>query len=496
MFLNFPLPPAFCVLFSLAFPVAAHAAVEGPMTSYTGSGIGYRDATGGSAVVNDSGLTVGGLAKYEDATGRGTRALAWDAGDAAGTELAILTTNSTGTTNARAYAVNNAGLIAGSAQTYQGNTSRGSRPVVWDASGNLMQLATLGASSLGTTSGTALFINDAGVAAGTTQKYSGGNLVGLRPVRWDSATGAVTELGVLETNASGVSGATVNGLNSSGAVTGNAMLYSIEGETRPVRWDPGSITPVALKPLGFNSLGQAETTAIAISDSGAVLGNSVKYSGTTALGARGVVWAAGAVTTTDAVELGALTVAPPGGTISSTAMVFNNTGSAAGSSDTYTPGNPLQGRTPVRWDLTTGTSAVVPVEMEDLGVDSAGRANFSMSAMNDEGWIAGMSVAFDSTGTNLGEKAVLWAPDNTILDLNTLLDSGSGWTLTSATGITNTGWVSGVGTYDPDGAGPLGAYNTIFRINVPQAVPEPTAALLATVTGLGTLLLRRRRRGH
>lgn len=494
MFRNLSLPPALSLLISLAFPPAALAAVEGPMTSWTGSGIGYRDVAGTPAI-NDSGLTVGGLTKYEDTTSRGNRALAWDASDAAGTELAILTANSTGTSNARAYAVSNAGIIAGAAQTYQGNVSRGTRPVVWDASGNLIQLATLGASASGTTSGTALFINDTGIVAGTTQKYSGGNLVGLRPVHWDASTGAVTELNVLETNASGVGGATVTGLNSSGAVVGNSMLYSIEGETRPVRWDPGTTTPVALKPLGVNSQGQAETTAIAINNAGAVLGNSVKYSGTTPVGARGVVWAAGAVTTTDAVELGALTVAPPGGTISSTAMVFNNTGSAAGSSDTYTPGNPIQGRTPVRWDLTSGTSVVAPVEMENLGLDSMGRVNFSMSAMNDEGWIAGMSIAFDNVGTNLGEKAVLWAPDNTILDLNTLLDPGSGWTLTSATDITNTGWVTGLGTYDPDGAGPLSAYSTVFRINVPQAVPEPTAALLATMTGLGTLLLRRRRRG-
>lgn len=486
----------FASFLSLACLPAARAAVEGPMTSYTGTGIGYRDALGTTAAINDSGLTVGGFNKYDGTTSRGIRAVVWEAGDPAGTELAILNTNSSGTTNSRAYDVNNSGIIAGTAQTYQGNVSRGVRPVVWDASGNLIQLATLGANSGGTTTGTALFINDSGVVAGTTQKYDGGNLAGSRPVRWDAATGAVTELGILETNAVGIGGATVAGLNSSGAMAGNATLFSIEGETRPVRWDAGSTTPVALKPLGFNSQNQAETTAIGINSSGAVLGNSLKYSGTTPLGARGVVWAAGADSTTTPVELAALTAPAPGGTISSTAMVFNDSGSVAGSSQVYTPGNAYIGATPVRWDATATGSLLVPVAMETLGVDTMGRSQFTMNAMNDEGWIAGMNIDFDNTGTSLGEKAVLWAPDNSVLDLNTLLDPGSGWTLTSASSITNTGWVSGIGSYDPDGAGPLSAYSTVFRLNVPQAaVPEPTAAFLTVLTAAGTLL-RRRRRGH
>jgi hypothetical protein len=89
-------------------------------------------------------------------------------------------------------------------------------------------------------------------------------------------------------------------------------------------------------------------------------------------------------------------------------------------------------------------------------------------------------------------SAVLWKSDGVAIDLNTLIDPGSGWILNFAYGISDTNWVSGVGLFDPDGAGPLGAYDRAFLLDVSSAVPEPIFG--GAVLPLFALVSRRRRR--
>jgi hypothetical protein len=80
------------------------------------------------------------------------------------------------------------------------------------------------------------------------------------------------------------------------------------------------------------------------------------------------------------------------------------------------------------------------------------------------------------------QTLVIWKPDLSILNLNTLIDPASGWTLTTASKISDTGWIAGTGSYDPDGptidpdgAGPLpetgtiAAYSRFFSLYVPEA---------------------------
>jgi hypothetical protein len=80
-----------------------------------------------------------------------------------------------------------------------------------------------------------------------------------------------------------------------------------------------------------------------------------------------------------------------------------------------------------------------------------------------------------------------------VTDLNTLVSPSSGWTLVRALGISNSGWVTGVGLLDPDLGGPLPSYATNFLIQL----PEPTS-----ISAFGLIVacaLRRDRRaaaGH
>ena len=73
--------------------------------------------------------------KYVSGSNKGDRAVRWDAGTTAATELGNLGTDSSGVTNAYAYAVNDVGTAVGYADKYVGSICKGSRAVRWNASG-------------------------------------------------------------------------------------------------------------------------------------------------------------------------------------------------------------------------------------------------------------------------------------------------------------------------------------------------------------------------
>ena len=77
--------------------------------------------------------------------------------------------------------------------------------------------------------------------------------------------------------------------------------------------------------------------------------------------------------------------------------------------------------------------------MQDLGT-IPGYLESGAVAINDSGDVVGN--AYNSIG---GEHAFLYANDS-MMDLNNLIPSGTGWTLQYATGINNSGQICGYGT--------------------------------------------------
>jgi hypothetical protein len=75
------------------------------------------------------------------------------------------------------------------------------------------------------------------------------------------------------------------------------------------------------------------------------------------------------------------------------------------------------------------------------------------------------------------------------VDLNTLIDPASGWTLNIASAISDTNWITGQGTFDPDGPGAQPAYKRLFLLQV----PEPASLPLLSLGGLALLRWRRSR---
>ena len=154
--------------------------------------------------VNNNGTAAGAAWKYDSGTTKGTRAMRWDASGTATTELGTLGFDNSGTGYADAYAVNAAGTIIGTSDKYVGGVDKGTRPVRWNASGTVaVELGVLGTSSNGFASSLAWAINDVGAATGYSQKYTGGQWMGARAVRWDASGTAATELGCLGTDSNG-----------------------------------------------------------------------------------------------------------------------------------------------------------------------------------------------------------------------------------------------------------------------------------------------------
>src|SRR5579859_6727296 len=193
--------------------------------------------------------------------------------------------------------------------------------------------------------------------------------------------------------------------------------------------------------------GPISSSAQGISDSGQIVGYSVYSSSSTATHAFS--WVSGAMT-----DLGTLA----GGT-QSAALAINSQGEIVGWSN-----NGAGATHAVTW--TNGAIA-------DLGTLS--------------GYSGSQALALDSTGRVVGnatdasgnEHAVMWQ-NGMITDLNSLLPAGSGWVLTTATGITSQGLVVGTGLDN--------GVQTAFELSLnSQAVPLTTVSAVVTAFQSGTL---------
>jgi hypothetical protein len=459
-----------------SFASAAYIDVFGGPTYTPGVG-GFQ--TGPIAVhappyvgVNSAGTAFGNLSEYDASDVLvGFRAIRWDASGAA-PELG----------NLSAFAINNSGTIVGSGSKFDDSTFKGSRAVRWDSTGAVVELGTLGTGVTGVTESSALAVNSAGAAVGVADKYnSSGVRLGDRAVRWDASGTAATELGNLGTNPQGETSSRALAINDAGTAVGAADKYNASGVRqgyRAVRWGVSGTDAVELGNLGLDANGQTNTDAVAINGAGIAVGSAEKYDSSGAYqGSRAVRWDAAG----NATELGILGSGPDG---FNGAGAINGAGTAIGSAAKYDASGVYQGQRAVRWYA----GSTVATELGNLGTRAGdGRADNFARAINGAGTAVGEVELYNGEDF-LRTTAVYWGADGVPIDLNTLIDPASGWTLTYATAISDTNWVSGVGTYDPDGPGGQDPYGRLFLIHV----PEPSGFGLLGLAGFA--LLRRRGR--
>ncbi len=470
-----------------------------PGPSYSTAGFGYAEAPKiypgtipvgvfTSVGVNNSGTAVSAAHLKVGGVTQGYRAVRWDESGIA-SELANLGTDTSGVTDMKASAINEHGQIAGYANKYDANgNSLGARSVRWDASGAVTELGHLGLSSAGVTTSRTYDINDEGTVVGYAVKYLDGVTKGNRATRWEAGGSSVTELASINTNNSGTSGGFAYAINNAGTTVGVSNKYDGNTSigTRAVYWAAGSAAPVELGGLGSSSAGSTSSVAYAINERGAIAGSATKYESGANLGARAVRWEAGSTTATELGILGSDST----GAGRSVGWAINEAGDIAGYSIEYVNGENAGARAA----LWRGGSTEI-IELENLGTDASGFAESYAFDINNAGFAVGYAQSYDQAGAFLGNRAIVWALDGTAIDLNSLIDDGSNWVFNQALAISDTGYISGIGTFTDVG----GSYERTFTFEASQfgVVPEPsTYALLGLGGALMAGALRRRKRFH
>ena len=383
--------------------------------------------------VNAAGIAVG-ESSYENVPNlSGSRAVRWDrAGNLQ--VLAPLGTDTGGYNDSAAYHLSDTGFAVGRSQVYDpaGNRTGYYAAVRWDAAGNPTQLDDItAADNAFQVISSAEVVNDAGVAVGYTEIYgtSFSDYRGRRAVRWVGTT--ATELLGLGTDPNGRTYNIANDLNNLGTAVGEAARYDDQGnylDYRAVRWDPTSNNPVELEQLSFTSNGRANSYATAVNDAGFITGNAQLF---------------------DASDTGNIRA--------------------------------------VRWDQ---SGNLLLLDALDPSLTQANRAYDINAAGLIVGWDeidAGFDPVFNFP--RVERRAVVWNFDGSIVDLNSLLSptDAENWLLEEALAISDTGWITGLGRFDPDGTGPDFSYDRLFLLQV----PEPASTLLFALTG-AVLLARRR----
>jgi uncharacterized membrane protein len=462
----------------------AHAAFvtihPGPLYDPTAAS-GYAD----SYVVNvgrpvtDAGVAIGQAMWRVAGANKGFRAFRWDAADNR-VDYQFLGTDPNGKSDVYPYNLRADGVAFGAVDKYVNNSPFGPRPVRWDAQGNVTELGTIGLSTFGATEGRPFALSPDGTrAAGYMSKYVGSSSRGYRAVRWDSS-GNATDLGTINTDSTGMGNSYAEAINDAGVVVGEADRFAtgdVRLGRRAVRWDTAG-TLHELPNLGLDTRGSTFSEARSINAAGIAVGDAQKFTAAGAsLGQRPARWDVQGNLT----EMEILSTLPSG-LGNGYALVINDAGTVIGGSVRYAADGSYKGERAVRWD-----AAGHIAELGNLGTDLNGLTTSAAMTLDDAGAAVGWAESYVA-GVDRGRHAMYWAADGTAVDLNSLIDPTSGWTLTEALGISpTTAWIAGNGLFDPDGAaGPQAAYNRAFLIQV----PEPAS----WVVGASLVLLTARRR--
>jgi uncharacterized membrane protein len=294
-----------------------------------------------------------------------------------------------GTQQAMALDINDAGTAVGSSADFSGN----SRAAQWNPAGTVTDLGL----PAGETSGGAQGINTAGVVVGNAGRHA---------IRWNTG-GTITILGDL----AGFDTSIAFGINDSGRIYGS-VSKAFSGPQTAVRWDPhpapGPAAPQRLEPLS----GDFSSWASGMNNDGVVVGYSFGWSGQE-FRTRAVKWG-------EDRQPVVLPTFP--GAVSSEAGGINNSGVIAGF--VTLPGDVTHA---VRWDL-DGT-------VTDLGTLPGGISSLAAD-INDSGTIVGRSDGPVNPGYYV---PVQWGPNGTISELGMLTNDISG----QAYAINNSGVVAG-----------------------------------------------------
>jgi len=333
-----------------------------------------------------------------------------------------------GFTSSLATSVNDQGQMVG-------NNNGGSGPAksfVWTAATGMQLLTPLTPTGVSY----AAMINNSGVIAGQTDW--------TKATLWSSGSSVPTQLPGL---ASGLDTA-ASAINNSNVIAGSAKATA-GGQNQATLWSPTGNGYTATG-LGFVP-GRQWGTALDVNSSGQVVGEYVNGSW---LNRLAFVW-------TDAGT--GLTVLPflSGGS-ENEAYAINDAGMIAGVSGS------TNGNRAVAWTKAGGVYTPA-----DLGVLAGDTSSMAVN-VNNSGTVVGRS---NGTG---GYRGFVWTAASGMVDLNSVLTNGTGWTVTYGFDVNNNDWIVG-----------QAVLNGVTHAVLLTPVPAPGGLLLFAAGLLGLGLARR-----
>jgi hypothetical protein len=394
--------------------------------------------------VSNSGTAVGsvllGPATVVDGYGLGIGAVRWDGSGSPAVALESFT-NVDGNFRSIVHDINDAGTAVGFSLAFGEDGARplGWRAMRWDGPGTTgTRLLGLGASVDGVFDEAASAVNEAGTVVGYVMKHDGAGNSSSHAVRWEPGLSAPVEL-IAPFPSDDYA---AHDINDAGEMIGKARDGSA---FYPVRWDAAGV-PTVLGPQG-DVWGTSNITPYAINNAGTAVGY---YSNFDTLSFHAIRWDAGSTTYTELQGLGDTFVSFTWGGI-------NDAGVIAGWTYKYDAEGNYIGARGVLWHA----DSAMPTELDTL--DNGDSVAVDINS-------AGIAVGTaQPAGVPTGDSAVYWRTDGTLVDLNSLIDPASGWWLKFAQSISDTGWITGEGSFDPDGAGGELPYERLFLMHVPAA---------------------------
>ena len=302
--------------------------------------------------------------------------------------------------------INNLGDVAGCSdtQTVYGypctGLVAGQHAFLWQPGKGMKDLGTL----TGATVSGAIGLNDSGTVVGYSN-IKGQPVTDFVAVEWAPGQ-AIQNLGTL----SGGASSAAFQINSAGEISGDSFVAS--GIVSATRWVNGKIKNLGKLP------GALFTSGLAINDNGYIVGESDLNYGPP-LVSHGFLWNGSTMK-----DLGTLS-----GGLSSMANAINSLNVIAGQSDGLNTGGHWHA---VTWDASG--------KIRDLGLLKGGTYSIAFG-INDSGVVVGYGNI-----ANNAAHAMIWQAGKGMRDLNSLIPSGTGWTLINANAINNVGQITGYGS--------------------------------------------------
>lgn len=336
-------------------------------------------------------------------------------------------------------------------------------------------------------------LSESGHAAGLTERYnSGSTYLGQSAWSYDGST--TRQIGLYSAEHTRSTGRIDNSIaitNEVGGVTGFADRWN-GGTTylgRSAWVDNGSgTTKIGLTDgMYTRSDGFQNSSIMGYANNGKVSGTSQRYNGGSVdLGQS--AWHFDG-TTTKNISLSAPEFSRNDGYHNSVITFTNTSGQVVGYVERFT-GASANGQSAWYFDATSSTTFDLT-----LSVNSSGYAYSRAAFLGENGMVLGEYTLFDSSGTNIGNRAFYFTAHEGLYDLGSLVDLGlsaNNWQSLSISLLGNN--LSSIAGYGKR-IGSVGDSRVVYNMNKLSSVPEPASMLLlsAATIAIGITQMRRKK---